>query len=109
MVSLGEAQRLVDEWVGRFVEGYWHPLAMLAALVEEVGELARLLNALAGPKRPKAGEGVGDLALELADILFSVICIANYYGVDLDDAFRRVLEKYDRRDAGRWTPKRRGR
>jgi NTP pyrophosphatase (non-canonical NTP hydrolase) len=101
-MTIEEAQRAVDAWVGQFREGYWPPLANLARLVEEVGELARELNHRYGPKTKKAGEPEQDMALELADILFVVIALANEQHVDLEDAFRRVLEKYQLRDSARW-------
>ncbi len=104
-MTIEEAQRAVDAWVGQFREGYWPPLANLARLVEEVGELARELNHRYGPKTKKAGEPEQDLALELADILFVVIALANEQKVDLEDAFRRVLEKYQVRDSTRWERK----
>jgi len=65
-VDLREAQRRVDDWIGQFEEGYWHPLAQLARLVEEVGELARDVNHRFGPKPRKAEEEDQDLAMELA-------------------------------------------
>ncbi|MGH7504377.1 MAG: nucleotide pyrophosphohydrolase [Longimicrobiales bacterium] len=102
-MTIAEAQRAVDAWVGQFEEGYWPPLSNLARLVEEVGELARELNDRYGHKPKKADEPAGDVALELADILFVVIAIANQQRIDLDEAFRRVLEKYGIRDADRWT------
>jgi len=95
-------QAAVDEWVGQFKDGYWPPLANLARLAEEVGELARLLNHLHGPKRKKGTEGEQELALELGDILFVLAVIANQHGLDLSDAFRGTLAKYAERDAGRW-------
>jgi NTP pyrophosphatase (non-canonical NTP hydrolase) len=104
-MTIAEAQRAVDAWVGQFEEGYWPPLANLARLVEEVGELARELNHRFGHKPKKSDEPEQDLALELADILFVVIALANSQKIDLDDAFRRVLEKYRVRDADRWTPR----
>jgi len=104
-VTIAEAQRAVDAWVGQFAEGYWPPLANLARLVEEVGELARELNRRSGHKPKKPGEPEQDLALELADILFVVIALANSQQIDLDDAFQRVLEKYRMRDGNRWTPR----
>jgi NTP pyrophosphatase (non-canonical NTP hydrolase) len=70
-----------------------------------VGELARLLNHRFGPKTKKADEPEQDLALELADILFVLVVIANEQGIDLDDAFNRTLEKYRARDSDRWTRK----
>ena len=104
-MTIGDAQRAVDAWVGRYAEGYWPPLSNLARLVEEVGELARELNHRYGHKPKKADEPAQDLALELADILFVLIAIANEQGVDLEEAFQRVLEKYRVRDGDRWTPR----
>lgn len=103
--TLHDAQRAVDDWIGRFEEGYWPPLSNLARLVEEVGELARELNHRYGHKPKKPDEPEQDLALELADILFVLIAIANEQEVDLENAFGRVLEKYRVRDAERWTRK----
>lgn len=102
-MTIEEAQRAVDAWIGQFEEGYWPPLANLARLVEEVGELARELNHRFGHKPKKPDETEQDLALELADILFVLIAIANEQKIDLDEAFARVLEKYRVRDGGRWT------
>jgi NTP pyrophosphatase (non-canonical NTP hydrolase) len=104
-MELSEAQARVDAWIGRFEEGYWPPLANLARLTEEVGELARLLNHRFGPKRKKAEEAEQDLGEELADILFVLLVIANEQRIDLGTALERVLEKYRVRDSERWTPK----
>lgn len=104
-MDLRTAQQEVDRWISQFEEGYWPPLANLARLVEEVGELARELNHRFGEKPKKTGEPSQDLALELADILFVLICIANSQKIDLDAAFESVLEKYRVRDGGRWTPR----
>ena len=103
-LTLVEAQAAVDEWITSFEEGYWPPLTNLARLIEEVGELAREMNHRFGHKPKKADEPDQDLALELADVLFVLIVIANEQGVDLDEALGRVLEKYRARDADRWTP-----
>jgi NTP pyrophosphatase (non-canonical NTP hydrolase) len=102
-MEIREAQQAVDAWIGRFEEGYWPPLSNLARLMEEVGELARELNHRHGHKPKRADEPDQDVALELGDILFVLVALANEQGVDLDDAFARVLEKYRVRDAGRWT------
>ena len=104
-LTLRGAQAAVHEWVSRFEEGYWPPLANLARLAEEVGELARELNHRYGSKPKKPSEPDADLALELADVLFVLLALSNEQGIDLEDAFGRVLEKYDLRDAGRWTEK----
>ena len=104
-MELREAQARVDAWISRFEEGYWPPLANLARLTEEVGELAREMNHRFGPKTKKADEAEQDLALELADVLFVLLVIANEQGIDLGDALERVLEKYRGRDAERWKPR----
>jgi NTP pyrophosphatase (non-canonical NTP hydrolase) len=102
-MRITDAQRAVDAYIGQFAEGYWPPLTNLARLMEEVGELARELNHRYGHKTKKPDEPEQDLALELADILFVLIAIANEQRIDLDEAFGRVLAKYDVRDADRWT------
>lgn len=104
-LTLAEAQEAVDAWVSRFEEGYWPPLSILARLTEEVGELARELNHRYGSKPKKPDEPEADLALELADILFVIITLANSHDIDLEYALKRVLEKYETRDAERWTRK----
>lgn len=100
--TIREAQQAVDAYISQFKDGYWPPLSNLARLVEEVGELARELNHRYGHKPKKAGEPEQDLALELADIIFVIIAIANEQKIDLSDAFQRVLQKYQVRDEGRW-------
>ena len=99
------AQSRVDEWIGRFEEGYWPPLANLARLVEEVGELARIINHKYGTKPKKSDEDAQELAEELADVLFVVIAMANEQGIDLDEALEGVLEKYRARDSDRFPRK----
>jgi NTP pyrophosphatase (non-canonical NTP hydrolase) len=105
-MSLAEAQRRVDAWISQYEEGYFHPLTNLARLTEEVGELAREVNHRVGQKTNKKDEPEGDLAMEMADILFVLICLANREGIDLDAAFDRVMEKVETRDGERWTKKR---
>lgn len=104
-MNIQEAQERVDGWISRFEEGYWPPLAILARLVEEVGELSRELNHRFGSKPKRPEEVDADLALELGDVLFVIISLANQQGIDLTDALERVLEKYEGRDGERWTPK----
>ncbi|MDX2194061.1 MAG: nucleotide pyrophosphohydrolase [Gemmatimonadales bacterium] len=98
-------QRRVDAWIGQFEEGYFHPLTNLARLTEEVGEFAREVNHRFGQKTKKRDEPDADLAMEMADILFVLICMANREGIDLDEAMERMLAKVERRDADRWTRK----
>ncbi len=104
-MELREAQDRVEEWISEFEEGYWPPLVNLARLMEEVGELARELNHRFGEKTKKPDEPEQDLALELADVLFVLLVMANQQHIDLDEALERVLEKYRRRDSHRWVRK----
>jgi NTP pyrophosphatase (non-canonical NTP hydrolase) len=104
-MSLRDAQTRVDTWIRQFEEGYFHPLTNLARLAEEVGELAREVNHRFGQKTKKAEEPEGDLAMEMADILFVLICMANREGIDLQKAFERMMEKVESRDEHRWTKK----
>jgi NTP pyrophosphatase (non-canonical NTP hydrolase) len=104
-MDLKEAQARVDAWISQFEEGYWPPLVNLARLMEEVGELARELNHRAGSKTRKPGEPEQDLALEMADVLFVLLALANEQGIDLSQALEQTLEKYRVRDSDRWTRK----
>jgi NTP pyrophosphatase (non-canonical NTP hydrolase) len=106
-VSLRDAQQTVDRWIGQYREGYFTPLTNLARLTEEVGELAREINHRFGGKTKKPDEPEGSIAMELGDILFVLICLANSQGIDLDDAFAQVMRKVTSRDAERWTRKER--
>jgi NTP pyrophosphatase (non-canonical NTP hydrolase) len=105
-LTVPEMQLRVHAWISQFEAGYWPPLSMLARLTEEVGELARELNHEFGHKPKKPDELEGDLALEIADIVFVLVCLCNSLGIDLAEAFERVLLKYDERDAHRWAPRR---
>ena len=100
-----DAQARVDAWISRFEEGYFDPLTNLARLAEEVGELAREVNHRFGRKTKKPDEPEGDMGMEMADILFVLICMANREGIDLDDAFARMMAKVETRDENRWTRK----
>ena len=105
-MTLRESQNRVDAWITRFEEGYFDPLTNLARLAEEVGELAREVNHRFGQKTKKLDEPEGDLAMEMADILFVLICMANREGIDLQQAFDRMMAKVEERDRDRWTRKR---
>jgi NTP pyrophosphatase (non-canonical NTP hydrolase) len=95
-------QTTIKEWAGRYWGGeYWPPLANLARLTEEVGEVARAINQSHGPKRIKADEAAAQLAEEMGDALFVLLCLANSTNVDLQAAFDATLEKYRTRDEER--------
>jgi NTP pyrophosphatase (non-canonical NTP hydrolase) len=100
--TLIELQGEVDEWVQSVGGGYWSPHANLARIAEEVGELARLINHLHGPKPKKASEAAQEMEEELADILFAVICLANAEQIDLGASFEQVLAKVWDRDRDRY-------
>lgn len=105
-MSFAPVQKEVDDWISQFEEGYFAPLPMLARLTEEVGELSRALMHHYGGKKPKKDEDGGDIGEEIADSIFVLVCLANSLGIDLDQAFGRMMEKYRSRDAERWTRKR---
>jgi len=104
-MDIKDWQKEVDQWISQFEEGYWHPSSMMLRLIEEVGELAREVNHHYGQKPKKPSEPDGDLALEMADILFIIVCMANSLEIDLEKAFQDMMEKYRVRDSERWTRK----
>lgn len=107
-MTLRDSQSRVDAWISKYEEGYFHPLTNLARLTEEVGELAREINHRYGEKTKKQEEPDGDLGMEMADIIFVLVCIANREGIDLQEAFDRMMEKVEARDRTRWTAKKPG-
>lgn len=104
-MDIKDWQKQVDQWISQFEEGYWEPSSMMLRLTEEVGELAREVNHLYGQKPKKPSEPEGNLAIEMADILFIIVCMANSLDIDLEKAFEDMMEKYRLRDQNRWTPK----
>lgn len=104
-MTMSDYQQRVDRWISQFEEGYFEPLTNLARLTEEVGEFAREVNHRFGQKPKKNDEPDADLAMEMADIIFVLICMANREGIDLDDAFNAMMTKVETRDANRWTRK----
>lgn len=104
-MSLADVQRRVDRWISQFEEGYFSPLTNMARLSEEVGELAREVNHRFGQKTKKKEEPEGDLGMEMADIIFVLVCMANREGIDLEESFDRMMDKIERRDSERWTRK----
>ncbi|MDD9148721.1 MULTISPECIES: nucleotide pyrophosphohydrolase [unclassified Sporolactobacillus] len=99
-------QKEVDGYISQFKEGYFSPLALMARLTEELGELAREVNHYYGEKKKKPTEAEKTVEEELGDLLFVVICMANRLHIDLDAALERDLDKFRTRDKDRWTKKR---
>lgn len=96
-------QKEVDDYIGQFKEGYFSPLAMIARLTEELGELAREVNHYYGEKPKKSTEEEKTIEEELGDVLFVAICLANSLDIDLQTAHDRVMNKFQTRDKDRWT------
>jgi len=99
--TIAQTQGIVDDWIHSIGVRYFDELTNLAQLMEEVGEVARILSRSHGEQSAKPGETLGSLDDELADVMFVVICLANQSGIDLQAAMRRNLEKKTKRDATR--------
>ncbi len=99
-ITLNELQQTVDDWIKTIGLRYFSELTNLAQLVEEVGEVSRIMSRRYGDQSFKAGEN-DELGDELADVLFVLVCIANQTGVDLNEAILANLEKKTTRDATR--------
>ena len=99
-MTIEEAQRQVEEWIKTYGVRYFSELTNMAILTEEVGEVARIMARSYGDQSTKPGEKT-NLADELADVMWVLICIANQTGIDLTEAFRRNLEKKTARDKDR--------
>jgi len=97
-LTIRQAQADIDQWIQTIGVRYFDELTNLAQLVEEVGEVARILSRTCGEQSSKKGEVLGDLGDELADVLFVVCCLANQSGIDLTEALKRNLDKKTRRD-----------
>ncbi|MDP3958345.1 MAG: nucleotide pyrophosphohydrolase [bacterium] len=98
-------QEELDKWFKENNWKYWSPLSILARLMEECGEFARLVNHLYGDKPKRNDEKGQELEEEIGDILYTVICFANSNNIDLDEAIRRSFDKVIKRDKNRYTPK----
>ena len=100
-MTVTELQKTVDDWIKEHGVRYFNELTNTAILMEEVGELARIMSRKYGEQSFKSGEDASSLADEMADVLFVLTCMANQTGVDLTDAFKKNLEKKTKRDKDR--------
>lgn len=100
-MTLDQAQKQVDQWIKTIGVRYFNELTNLGILVEEVGELSRLIVRKYGEQSFKESDKKTDLADEMADVLWVLICLANQTGVNLTEAFRKNIEKKTLRDANR--------
>ncbi len=100
-MEIEKAQKLVDEWIKTNGVRYFNELTNLAILTEEVGEVARLMSRIYGEQSFKESDKNKELADELADVMFVLICIANQTGINLTDALQKNLDKKTNRDSER--------
>ena len=102
-MTLHQAQQTVDNWIQATDTKYFSELTNMACLTEEVGEVARIISRKYGQQTFKETDKQVDLADEMADVLWVLICLANQTGIDLTTAFEKNLEKKNTRDANRHT------
>ena len=100
-ITINQAQVVVDEWIKKVGVRYFNELTNTALLMEEVGELARIVARRYGEQSQKPNEENQDLGDEIADILFVLICLANQTGINLTAAFEKNIEKKTLRDSKR--------
>lgn len=104
-MSLGVIQKQVDTWIKQYKVGYFKPLEIMTRLMEEVGELAREINHRFGPKKKKPAESKKEVGDEIADIIFTLVCLANSLGINLEESFQKMIDKYSGRDKNRYERK----
>ena len=100
-MTIKEAQQTVDQWINTVGIRYFNELTNTAILMEEVGEVARIMARQYGEQSFKESDKEVDLGDEMADVLFVLICLANQTGIDLTDALQKNLDKKTKRDADR--------
>ncbi|MCS5431716.1 nucleotide pyrophosphohydrolase, partial [Staphylococcus aureus] len=102
MKSMKDMQIEVDDYINQFKTGYFSPLANLARLSEEVGELSREINHFYGEKKKKDSEAANTVKAELGDNLFVLLCIANSLDIDMTESFNETMDKFNTRDKNRF-------
>ena len=100
-MTVSELQNTVDQWIQTTGVRYFDPLTNMAILAEEVGEVARIIAREYGEQSYREGAGHGNLADELADVIWVAVCLANQTGIDLTEAITRNIAKKTARDADR--------
>ena len=100
-MTIQEAQKSIDRWINTTGVRYFNELTNMAMLTEEVGEVARIIARQYGEQSFKPTDGTSELADELADVMFVVICLANQTGIDLTEALKKNLEKKNIRNGER--------
>lgn len=102
MKTLSDVQKEVDDYIQQFKVGYFSPMENMVRLSEEVGELAREINHVYGPKQKKLTEKKGDIGMEIADNLFVLVCLANAMDINLEEQFELMMHKFNTRDKNRF-------
>jgi len=100
-ITIRQAQQSIDEWINTVGVRYFNELTNLGILMEEVGELSRIMVRKYGEQSAKEGEHDADMGDEMADVLWVLLCLANQTGIDMTEALHKNMEKKARRDSNR--------
>lgn len=100
-MTINQAQEIIDQWIKEYGIRYFNELTNTAILMEEVGEVARIIARRYGEQSEKESDKNKDLGDELADVLFVLMCLANQTGIDLEEALKKNLQKKTNRDFDR--------
>jgi len=104
-MSLKDVQNDVEKWVNQFEIKYFQPLEILGALTEETGELAKEINNRYGPRTKKSPEDTSEISEEIGDIIFNLTCLANSHNINLDEVWKKKMDKQYGRDNNRFEKK----
>ena len=104
-MPLKKIQKQVDDWVKQYKNPYWSSLSILAGITEELGELAQELNDRYGGRVKKSGEDTKEIGDEICDVLFALVCLANSHKINLDEVWKRAIDKRYGRDKDRYEKK----
>ena len=104
-MTLKDIQIEVDKWISQYKIGYYPPLAIIAQATEELGELAREINNRHGPRVKKSKDDSAEIGEEILDLIFAMICLANSHNINLDEFWKKKIDKCYGRDGNRWEKK----
>ena len=104
-MTFKEAQIEVDDWVSQYKVPYWPPLSILARITEEVGELATEMNDRYGGRVKKPTDDTKDVGAEICDVIFALICLANSHNINLEEYWKKTIDKCYGRDGDRFERK----
>jgi len=104
-MALKDIQFEVDKWIEQYKIGYFPPLAIIAQASEELGELSREINNRYGPRVKKSPKDTADIGEEICDVIFAMICMANSHNINLEEFWKKKMDKCYGRDKDRWEKK----